>query len=186
MKSPRESNIKNMKNQTPRVKTLLFAAAAFAGAALPANAQDATATKTAMTPAASTVTTPDAVPLAPQNSDSWQFGVTIPAWLVGIDGNTTIRGNQRDVHKSFNDLKQNLDQTFSLGLEAHKGKWGFYGGVGYMKFSNDGLGTLGVPASRELKFVIADAGVSYNLVKTEGETPSSSMARSVSATGIRI
>jgi len=117
------------------------------------------------------VTTPDAVPLAPQNSDSWQFGVTIPAWLVGIDGNTTIRGNQRDVHKSFNDLKQNLDQTFSLGLEAHKGKWGFYGGVGYMKFSNDGLGTLGVPASRELKFVIADAGVSYNLVKTEGETP---------------
>jgi hypothetical protein len=159
-----------MKNQVPRIKTLLFSAVAFAGASLPASAQDATVTNPATTPAPSTVTAPDAVPLSAPDSAAWQFGVTVPAWLVGINGNATIRGQQRDVNKSFNDLKQNLDQTFSLGLEAHKGKWGVYGGVGYMKFSNDGMGTLGV-ASGELKFVIADAGVSYNLIRTEEEHP---------------
>src|SRR5450631_1155288 len=98
--------------------------------------------------------------------EPWRFGVTIPAWAPKIDGNVTVGGNQRDVNVSFSDLKDHLDASFSLGLEARKEKLGFYTGVGYMKFSA-GNGSF----SDTLKFLIVDAGVSYQLYKTEGANP---------------
>ena len=98
--------------------------------------------------------------------DKWQFGVTLPLWAPAIDGNVTVKGNQRDVSISFDELKDHLDASFSLGLEARKGKLGFYTGVGYMKFSG-GNGTV----DDELKFLILDGGVSYQLVKTAEAHP---------------
>jgi hypothetical protein len=103
--------------------------------------------------------------------DPWQFGVTVPLWAAGIDGNATVQGVQRDVNISFDQLKDHLDASFALGLEARKGKLGFYGGFGYMKFSADGSAAGGGHGSADLKFLIADAGVSYRLVKTGEEHP---------------
>jgi hypothetical protein len=97
--------------------------------------------------------------------EPWRFGVTIPAWAPKIDGNVTVGGNQRDVNVSFSDLKDHLDASFSLGLEARKDKLGFYAGVGYMKFSGGGS------VNDELKLWIVDAGVSYQLIKTADEHP---------------
>lgn len=101
----------------------------------------------------------------------WQFGVTVPLWAPQIDGNVTVMGHQQDVNISFDQLKDHLDASFALGLEARKGKFGVYGGVGYMKFSADATGAGGMRASDELKFFIIDAGMSYLLVKTESEHP---------------
>ena len=98
--------------------------------------------------------------------DPWQFGVTIPLWAPAVDGNATVRGNQQDVNISFSQLKDHLDASFALGLTARKGKFGLFSGVGYMKFSAGGGGV-----SDDLKFLILDAGASYQLVKTETEHP---------------
>ena len=116
-------------------------------------------------------TTPAASPAAGSDEAPWQFGVTIPLWAPQIDGNVTVRGNQQDVNISFQQLKDHLDASFALGLEARKGNFGLYGDVGYMKFSGGFSGPLGGNTSADLKFVIADAGMSYVLVKTGEEHP---------------
>ena len=100
----------------------------------------------------------------------WQFGVTLPVWASGINGNSTFQGKQVNTDISFDKLKDRLDASFSLGLEAHKGKLGFYGDVGYMKFSPDSALITAI-SSGDLKIVIADAGMSYVLVKTGEEHP---------------
>lgn len=147
-----------MKNTTLGAMSLLLAIAAFAGATLPACAQNTATT----TPPATTPATPVAAP----NEDPWQFSATIPLWAPQINGDATIRGHQENVDVSFSQLKDHLDASFSLGLNANKGKFGLFSSVGYMKFS------AGDPnANASLKFLIVNGGASYLLVKTDGEHP---------------
>ena len=103
--------------------------------------------------------------------EPWQFGVTIPLWAPQINGNVTTKGVQRDVDISFDQLKDHLDAAFSLAVDIHKGKFGIYGDVGYMKFTGEPKGPNGGHGNFDLKFLIADAGLSYLLVKTESEHP---------------
>jgi hypothetical protein len=103
-------------------------------------------------------------------SDAWQFGVTVPLWAPQINGNVTVQGRQQDVNINFSQLREHLDASFALAVEARKGKFGMFGDVGYMKFSADGM-VSGAQASSELKFLVADAGVSYLLLKTGTEHP---------------
>lgn len=102
--------------------------------------------------------------------EPWRFGVSVPLWAVGIDGDITIDGVEQDVDIGFDDLKDHLDASFSLGFEARKGKLGFYAGLGYLEFSGDNK-TSGWDSESELKMTIAEAGMSYLLVKTESEHP---------------
>jgi hypothetical protein len=106
-----------------------------------------------------------------QSEAPWQFGVTVPLWGAGIDGNATILGHQQDVNVSFSQLKDHLKASFGLALNAQKGKFGLSGDVGYMEFSGAFAGPLGGNTSADLKFVMANAGVSYLLVKTGEEHP---------------
>jgi hypothetical protein len=104
--------------------------------------------------------------------DGWLFGVSVPLWAPKIDGNGTVRGHRKDISISFDQLREHLDASFSMAADARKGKFDFYGDVGYMKFSYwqhfpDGH----VKGSAELKFLVADAGVGYTLVKTESAHP---------------
>ncbi len=156
--------MKTMKNKTLGAMSLLFAAAAFSGAPLPARAQDATATTdTNMT----TETNPMTAPIASPSEEPWRFGITVPLWAPQVDGNVTDRGHQRGVNVSFSQLKDHLDASLSLGLNAQKGKFGVFTSVGYMKFS------AGNPeANMGLKFLIVNGGVSYLLLKTETDHPS--------------
>jgi len=103
--------------------------------------------------------------------DSWQIGVTVPLWAAGIDGNTTVQGQRQDVHIGFDQLKDHLDAAFSLGVDARKGNFGLFSGVGYMKFSADGSLAGGEHGSTVLKFLIVDAGASYRLLKAGKQRP---------------
>src|SRR5438045_2433239 len=105
------------------------------------------------------------------DSDSWQFGVSVPLWAAGITGTGTIKGRQRNVDITFKDLWDHLDTSLALGASARKGRLGFFGDVGYMKFSAGGSLPLGGNTALGLKFVIADAGVAYQIFKTESEHP---------------
>ena len=102
--------------------------------------------------------------------DKWHFGVTVPLWAPGIDGDVTLRGKGSDVNIDYDDLKENLDAAFGLGIEARKNKFGLFSSVGYMKFEGDEKKN-GVKADWELKLLILDAGASYQLIRTEGERP---------------
>ena len=88
-----------------------------------------------------------------QEDDKWQFGVTLPLWAPSIDGNVTVGGMKQDVSVSFDKLKDHLDAAFSLGLDAHKGRFGLFASGGYMKFSGDYSGPGSGDASSTLKFV---------------------------------
>jgi hypothetical protein len=142
-------------------------------------AQDATATTPETTPATPPVTTPAATPektpmaapVAAPKEDPWRFGLTVPIWLPQINGNATVRGHQQNVDISYSELKDHLDASFALALDASKGKFDIFGNFGYMKFSGGFSGGLAGSASAELKFIVANAGVAYQLVRTEGEHP---------------
>ncbi len=99
-------------------------------------------------------------PAAEAQEDKWQFGVTVPLFAAGIDGDVTVRGVKSDIDVGFDDLVDHLDASFALGLEARRNKFGFYAGVSYMKFSADGKGLRGSEIDAELKFLVADAGMS--------------------------
>ena len=101
-------------------------------------------------------------------------GNSVSPFLFGgraLTGMPRSIGHQQDVNISLSQLKDHLDASFSLALNAQIGKLGFYGDAGYMKFSGGFAGPLGGNTSADLKFVIADAGVSYLLVKTGEEHP---------------
>src|SRR5271154_1711836 len=126
-----------------------------------------------VTNSSTTTATTSAAPVAAPDEAPWQFGVTVPLWAVGINGNATVRGHQKDVNLDFGQLKDHLDATFSIALEARKGKFDLYGDVGYMKFSADNFvsGPGKANAWAGLKFVVADAGVGYLLVQAGDEHP---------------
>jgi hypothetical protein len=110
--------------------------------------------------------------IADETADApWQFAVTVPLWAPQINGNVTVLGHQQDVNVSFSQLKDHLDTSLALAMEAHKGKFGIFGNFGYMKFSGGFTGPLGGTTSADLKFLLANGGVSYQLVKTESEHP---------------
>lgn len=120
---------------------------------------------------AATATTPEAAQVMSPDATPWQLGVTVPLWAAGINGNATLRGRQQDVNVSFNTLREHLDASFALGLDLSKGKFDIYSDVGYMKFSGNFGGPLGGKTDADLKFVLADAGVGYVLVKAGEEHP---------------
>lgn len=107
---------------------------------------------------------------ADDTEDPWRFSTTVPLWAAGIDGDVTVRGNTADVGISFDELTDHLDASFALGLEARRKKFGFFGDVGYMKFSADAT-KKGASGDAELKFLIADAGGFYRLAEVGQKHP---------------
>lgn len=122
-----------------------------------------------LTPA--TASTNPALAPVETNSDAWKFAVTLPLWAPQINGTATALGRQTDVNVNFSELKDHLDASFSLALNAQKGKFGTFANVGYMKFSGGNADALGGQTDWGLKFLVANAGLSYQLVRTESEHP---------------
>jgi hypothetical protein len=135
----------------------------------------ATAARAADDTAATPATTPTAdatlAPAATTDPDAWKFGVTLPLWAPQINGSATLLGHHSDVNVNFSDLQSHLDGSFSLALAAQKGKFGMFGNVGYMKFTGGSGDALGGNTDWKLKFVVANAGASYLLLKTENDHP---------------
>lgn len=140
-------------------------AAAFACAlasTVTARADDAAITST---------TAPAMAPATKPNPDAWDFEMTLPLWAPQVNGNATVRGRTADVNVNFSELKSHLDNVLSLAAEAHQGKFGIFGDVGYMKFSGGFFDRLGGHTQAQLKFMIANGGLSYEIFKTENEHP---------------
>jgi hypothetical protein len=156
--------------KTTHIQSLIATAlvGALASVVTTARADDTVATPVA-TPTAAEAASPTMDSTAATGEDSWQFGVTVPLWAPQINGNATIRGRQQDVNVSFSELKDHLDTSLALALNAQKGKFGIFANAGYMKFSGGFGGPLGGQTDAQLKFLLANAGVSYLLVKTESE-----------------
>ena len=108
----------------------------------------------------------------PATGDDWRFGLTAPLWFPQINGDATVRGNQRNVNITYSTLREHLDTVFALALEAHKDKFSIYGDVGYMKFSAGANGPKGVVnSSLGLKFLYSDLVGGYQLVHTGTDRP---------------
>lgn len=108
---------------------------------------------------------------AADEQDPWRFGVAVPIWAAGIEGDVTVRGHQQDIDIGFDKIKDHLETAVSLSLEARKERFGFYAGFGYMKFTGDDRLARGGEAEAEMKLLIGDAGVAYRLVKAGQELP---------------
>ena len=148
-------------NQAFAAMSVGLAAATLAVTALRAYAQDTATNSTAVPATPSEVSSPES-----RGEGAWQFGVTLPIWAPQIDGDVTVHGHKEDVNISFHQLKDHLDASFSLGLQAQKDRFGLFASGSYMKFS----GNFG-PDSAELKFGIVNAGLSYVLLKAGEERP---------------
>jgi hypothetical protein len=106
------------------------------------------------------------------NDDAWKFALNIPGWFAGINGNTTIRGRQRDVNVNFDQIWDHLQSSYALDFTAQKGKWGFIANATYMKLTANPSGQDGfITSDATLNFFVGDADVTYQLVKTEGDHP---------------
>lgn len=64
----------------------------------------------------------------PADPEPWRFTFTPYAWLMGVTGNVTTRGQTIDTNASFIDLVQKSDSLVGLMayFEANKGKVGVY------------------------------------------------------------
>ena len=52
---------------------------------------------------------------AEPQDDKWQFGVTVPLWAAGIEGDVTVRGVKSDLDVGFDDLADHLDAVIRPG-----------------------------------------------------------------------
>jgi hypothetical protein len=160
-------------------KIISFIALALGMVTLSLRADDATNApaadaSTTTAPATSSSSADSLKPAMDENA--WRFGLTLPLWASGIDGNVTVAGHQQTVNVGFSTLKDHLDAVFSMAAEAHKGKFSIYGDVGYMKFSVSSShvgpdGHVHVNSWAGLKFLYSDLAGGYQLIKTESEHP---------------
>lgn len=75
------------------------------------------------------------------SDDDWKFGFTGYAWLNGLAGNATARGNTVSFNASIIDLFQKSSSlaAWDSYFEGRKGRFGFYGDLVWAK--------LGIPSS---------------------------------------
>lgn len=124
---------------------------------------------------------PEPAPPAP----AWTFSVMPYGWLPALNGSTTVRGRTVDINAS---IDQVLDrkipaQLFGMmgAFEARNGRFSFMGDLTYMKLGADGGGVrsvqpqvggvIGARASVQVQMVVAEAAVSYELLRaTSGDS----------------
>lgn len=69
-------------------------------------------------------------------SDRWQFEVSSPRFLAGLDGTVGLNGIDADVDVGFDQILDNLDMIFAGRVEARKGRLGIYGELIYLSLSD--------------------------------------------------
>ena len=65
----------------------------------------------------------------PAENNGWEFRVAPYLWLVALDGDVTVKGQESDLDLSFSDIWDELNIAAMLTFDAREGKWGFLGDV---------------------------------------------------------
>lgn len=108
---------------------------------------------------------------AQDSGHDWKFSATLPVWAAGLEGDLTTGGVTQSVDIGFSDLKEHLDASASLALEARKGPLTIFGSFGYLKFSADGPAPGGGSSQAESRFMVGDLCVGHAIYKSDSDLP---------------
>lgn len=107
-----------------------------------------------------------AVSPSPSAKSGWEFSMSIPGWMAGLEGDIGIAG-LKPVHVDlpFTKLVPHLDMIAALAVEAQHERWGFFIAGVYEKLgvNGDPSGPLLDSVKVDVKMALAEAGVAYRL-----------------------
>ncbi len=101
------------------------------------------------------------------DDSEWEFIVTPYVWVVGLQGDLTVKGRTADVDASFFDILEHSDSVFGFlgNVEVRKGRWGAWVDGTYLSGTSETakLGPLSIDADVEVAFV--SFGAYYRLAE---------------------
>jgi len=96
----------------------------------------------------------------PAENNDWKFRAAPYLWLVALDGDVTVRGQESDLDLSFNDIWDELNIAGMLTFDARKGNWGIFGDmIGANLGKSKKVG--GIKIDPTIKLALLTAGGSY-------------------------
>ena len=98
----------------------------------------------------------------PDESSGWHFRVAPYLWMVALNGDVTVKGQESDLDLSFNDIWDELNIAAMLTFDARKGKWGIFGDTVYANLGNRKM-VGGIKIDPTVKLARLAAGGSYQL-----------------------
>jgi hypothetical protein len=103
--------------------------------------------------------------VVPVQDETWQFKLSSPGWLAGLEGDVGIDGVISRVDVDPGDIIRRIDMAASLRGEASKGRFGITGDFLYLSLS-DGVGTNTVVKKLDLQVdeIIGELGVRWRLI----------------------
>ena len=109
-------------------------------------------------------------PALAQQGDRWEVTVApLYLWATKIDGELTARGTTVPVFLSFADAADNLGASFSVHVEARKGRWGLFSDLNFVRLSSDaefsrpGTSLPVIEGEFDFDNTIFEAGGSYRM-----------------------
>jgi hypothetical protein len=122
--------------------------------------------------------------------DGWDFSLSIPIWLVGVDGNLIVgdqelSGDQDTADDVDEFLDSELNGAFALHFEAEKRRFGVFLDAMYLDRSVQGT-VDATDADGSLKGFIGELGAFYTLVPPAPEKRGWGMFRLDALGGLRV
>ncbi len=96
----------------------------------------------------------------------WEFTIAPYLWMIGIDGDVTVKGRDAEVDVGFDDILDELDIAALAHFIAKKGRWEFFVQPNYMKLSPEGdveRKAVTLDADVETEMLILEFGAFYKL-----------------------
>ncbi|TNF76386.1 MAG: hypothetical protein EP299_05435 [Acidobacteria bacterium] len=102
-----------------------------------------------------------AMSATPAKAAGWDIDLMIYLWALGMDGSTTVRGQEADVDISFSEIFDNLDLAFSTHLEGRKreSNWGWFFDIYWADLSKD---FERVQGNLDMQMTYLEAAGAYN------------------------
>jgi hypothetical protein len=120
----------------------------------------------------------------------WAFSLSVPIWLVGVNGDLVVRGADLDADQDAADdvdefLDSELNGAFALHFEAEKQRFGMLFDAMYLDRSAQGTVDV-TDAEGSLKGFIGEVGAFYTLVPPAPEKRGWGMFRLDALGGVRV
>ena len=111
----------------------------------------------------------------PAAAGDWEVTLSPYAWLLALNGDSTVRGNYANIDASFKDIVDESDSlmAFNSDIMIRNGRFGFYLGPSYARLEVDNVanGTVNqADVTNDLLFV--DAAATYRVVDWPLDRPS--------------